>query len=271
MSVTAVVRDRRGRVVRNLDAKDFLVFDKGRRRPIVEFSANEAGPVSVAILFDVSGSMDVGRKLLAAREAAGHVLNSMRPGTDEAALFTFDTHLQELEPFTTKTVKLQHALQRIQPFGATSLYDAVAQTANRVAERATKRRAVIVLTDGVDTSSRFSASQVSGMASSIDVPVYLMVVVSPLDHVGTRGSVVSPARSPLTTGLADLARWTGGDLFVVSVPAHASISARQLMSELRHQYLIAFEAAREPGWHPLEIRIRERDLVVRTRSGYVAG
>ncbi len=130
-----------------------------------------------------------------------------------------------------------------------------------------QRAAVIVITDGVDTKSRLTPAQVSGIASGIDVPVYVVAVMSFLDDPRTlEGSATAE-----TGGLQDLARWTGGDLFLVTAPAHANVSARQIVSELRHQYLLAFEASSRPGWKSLEIRARGRDLVVRARSGYTAG
>jgi len=71
--------------------------------------------------------------------------------------------------------------------------------------------------------------------------------------------------------LADLASWTGGHVFVASTPGQRSIAARQIIDELRHQYLIAFESSGRPGWHPLVVRARNKDLIVRARSGYIAG
>jgi len=74
------------------------------------------------------------------------------------------------------------------------------------------------------------------------------------------------------SALMNLARWTGGELFTSSAPAHASVAARQIVEELRHQYLLAFEASTRPGWRPLEVRARDHDLTVRARAGYnVAG
>jgi hypothetical protein len=72
-------------------------------------------------------------------------------------------------------------------------------------------------------------------------------------------------------GLRDLARWTGGELYTMSAPAHTSLAAREIVSELRHQYLLAFEASPRPGWRSLEIKARSRDVTVRARSGYTAG
>jgi hypothetical protein len=71
--------------------------------------------------------------------------------------------------------------------------------------------------------------------------------------------------------MADLAEWTGGHSFVVSSPAERSLVARQIVDELRHQYLIAFQSSGKPGWHPLVVRARDKDLTVRARSGYFAG
>lgn len=270
VSVTAVVRDHKGRVVRNLSRKDFEVWDAGERRPIAQFRSDETA-LSIALLFDVSGSMQVAFKIAAARHAAGHVLSWLQAGRDEAALFTFDTQLHEIQGFTTDAGELHRALDQTDPFGATSLHDAIAEAARRVVARGRHRRAVIVLTDGIDTSSRLSASEVSGIASSIDVPVYVMAVVSPLDHPGGEAAVAEALKSAVAGDLVNLARWTGGELFVASVPAHASVAARQILNELRHQYLIAFEPSGKPGWHPLEVRARDKDLAVRARSGYFAG
>jgi len=82
---------------------------------------------------------------------------------------------------------------------------------------------------------------------------------------------MSVERSALAGPLADLANWTGGHVFAVSTPGQRSIAARQIIDELRHQYLIAFESSGNPGWHPLVVRARQKDLVVRARSGYMAG
>jgi VWFA-related protein len=148
VTVSATVRDKRGRAVRDLTVADFEVLDRGVPRRISEFRT-EAAPVSVAILFDVSGSMDVASRSLAAKFAANHVLSWLEHGRDEAALFAFDSRLHEVAPFTVDTRALQGALGEVEPFGATSLHDAIAETARTIHERANSRRAIIVLTDGI--------------------------------------------------------------------------------------------------------------------------
>ena len=269
VTITAAVRDRRGRVVRDLQRADFEVIDSGIRREIRDFYAGEA-PISLAVLLDISGSMAVGGNIDRARHAIA-VATGMLRGADEAALFTFDASLQEVVAFTGDLDRIRRVSLEGRPWGITSLYDAVGAAAKAVGTRTNRHRALLVITDGVDTGSRLTATEVSGIASAIDVPVYLLAVVTPLDHPGGELSVL--AADDVATGtatLADLARWTGGDMRVASLPAHAVAATRDLFEELRYQYLISFDPDPRPGWHPLEVRTRNRSLTARARGGYVA-
>jgi VWFA-related protein len=271
VSVAAVVRDKHGRFAPNLKKEDFVVHEAGVRRELVDFHADTNAPVRVALLFDVSGSMRLLDRLEEARQAARHVLGALRFGNaaDEAAVFSFDMNLQSLQPFTADAGAIESALARVTPYGQTSLYDAIAQTARRVADTRPgdpHRRAVVVFTDGVDTSSLLTPEQVSAIASEIDVPVYVMAIMSPNEHEDRS------VRSVVPDGvLRTLAQWTGGDLFVTSAPAHESIAARQIVDELRHQYVLAFPASPAAGWHALDVKTKDRDLTVRARRGYAAG
>jgi Ca-activated chloride channel homolog len=255
VSMSAVVRNRQGRVVPALSREDFEVLDAGTRRPIIDLRAEVSAPASVALLVDSSGSMRVGNTMDSARLVAAEILDSMDEKRDEAALLTFDSRLLELQPFTRDFEPIRMRLEDLDAFGMTSLYDAIAEASRLVAPRARHRRAVIVLTDGADTNSQMTASEVSAAASSIDVPVY----VFSLDGTNTDGPLV------------DLARWTGGEFYVANDQRSATLGIQRLMDELRHQYVIAFEPGASDGWRRVEIRTRRRDLTVRTRSWYLAG
>ena len=128
----------------------------------------------------------------------------------------------------------------------------------------------MVFTDGNDNASSLTAPEVSGIASAIDVPVYIFGVVLSIDNPLTEFSTVGD-RSVLLGSLNDLATWTGGSVFVASTPAARSAAAQQIVEELRHQYVIAFESSGKPGWHPLVVRAHGKGLIVRARSGYFAG
>jgi len=271
VTVNATVRDGEGRLVRNLTMRDFEVMDRGERRTISQFRADRA-PLSLTILFDVSGSMDVAERFTAAKFAAHHLLSWLEPGRDEAALFTFDSQLREAAPFTVDTRGLQGALGEATPFGATSLHDAIAEAAALAARRPAERRAVVVLTDGIDTASTMTPSEVSGIAAAIDVPVYIIATVLAIDDPESRFATPQARREPPagTGSLTDLSRWTGGTLFYASSAASTSAAARSIVDELRHVYLIAFEPGAAAGWHPLEIRTTRKNTVVRARGGYLA-
>lgn len=258
VSMSAVVRDKRGRVVSSLSREDFEVLDAGSRRSIVDLRSDTTAPASVALLVDGSGSMTVGSTLDAARAIGSDILDTLNPARDEAALFTFDSRLIELQDFTNDFDPIRIRLEDLEAYGTTSLYDAIAETARRIARFAKHRRAIVVLTDCADTSSRLRPSQVSAIASSIDVPVYVLAL---------NGGEQTPASGPLV----DLARWTGGDYLPAHDRAQAAASVRQLAQELRHQYVLAFEPAGANGWRRVEVRTRRPGLTVRTRSWYLAG
>jgi len=252
VTVAVVARDGNGRPVRGLSAADFEVTDDGQFRHILDFR-NDVSPISVGLLLDSSGSMRLGKKLERAGQVGHFLLSSMSDGTDEAALFVFDKVVQAAQPFTSDFDKVLSSFDSVNPWGSTSLFDAIAETAQQISKRP-GRRALIVLTDGVDTSSQLTPQEVSGIASSIDMPVYVVAV----DTTATEGE------------LTHLARWSGGMLYGVSNAADGSVVARQIVSELRHQYLIAFEPSASLGWHRIEVRSRQR-ATLQARSGYWVG
>jgi VWFA-related protein len=270
VSIQASVRDKRGRPLGGLTSADFEVRDNGQPRSILSLRSDRRSPVSVAILVDMSGSMRVGSKIGMARQAFESILSQLRDGEDELALFTFDSRLHERQTFTSEVSRLKGSLDDFDAFGATSLYDATAATARRLAERPATHKAIIILTDGVDTSSTLSAPEVSGLASSIDVPVYILATVASPDRVTL---LEGAERSGPSQGadLRDLAEWTGGHLVFAGSSAETVIAASSLLEELRQQYVLAIEAASTNEWRRLEVRVKRASASVKARSGYFGG
>ena len=247
VTIQALVRDARGRVVNGLTAKDFEVHDNGQLRPIVSFRSDKQSPLSLAILVDMSGSMSVGPKIAMARQAYDSVLSQLHQGQDEVALFTFDASVHQRLDFTGDLAMLKDGLSDFSPFGMTSLYDATAAAARRVASRTATHKAIVVLTDGIDTSSELTAREVSGLASSIDVPVYIVATVPSLDQrqmmeYSERGTASDAA------DLRDLAEWTGGQFVFASTFVETVVTAANLITALRQQYVLAIEAANGREW-----------------------
>jgi len=270
VTIQASVRDTRGRVVSDLRPTDFEVRDNGEVRPILSLRSDRQSPLSVAILVDMSGSMSVGSKIGMTRQAYDSVLSQLRTGHDEAALFTFDGSLHERSDFTRDLDTLKDALSDFAPFGSTSLYDATAAAAKRLASRSAAHKAIILLTDGIDTSSAMGAQEVSALASSIDVPVFVVATVPAVDQ----RVMLETDRRATPSGAADLrdlSAWTGGRLVFASTMIETVAVAANLVAELRQQYVLAIEAADAPEWRRLDIRVRRRSAVVKARSGYYGG
>ena len=265
--ISAVVRDSRGRAVTTLKASDFEVRDNGEPRPILSFHTDNASPLTIAVLVDTSGSMRHETKLAAARHVVAALTSEMRPGIDAIGLFTFDSTLRELQAFTDRPAGFDAALAEAAPFGVTSLYDAIAETARRLAAKPSLRRALVVLTDCVDTSSALAPSEVSGRASAIDVPVYVVATVPKIDQVDYTERSYAPGAQSQSDARA-LAQWTGGDLLWATNDLDAAVAGRHILSELRHQYVIAVDSASDASWRRLEVRVRDKRMIVRARSGY---
>jgi VWFA-related protein len=270
VTIQASVRDGHGRVVSGLTTPDFEVRDNGELRPILSLRSDRQSPLSLAILVDMSGSMRSGPKVGMARQAYDSVLSQLRQGQDEVALFAFDASLHERLDFTRDLAALKGALLDFEPFGTTSLYDATAATARRLAARSATHKAIIVLTDGIDTSSAMTASEVSGLASSIDVPVFVVATVPSLDQ---RLMLEASERSAPSDAadLRDLAEWTGGQFVFASSFMETVVAASSLIDELRQQYVLAIEAANGREWRRLDVRVRRRSAIVKARSGYFGG
>lgn len=264
VTIRAVVRDGKGRPVTTLTKADFELVDNGTARPILAVEQDN-GPVGLALLFDISGSMDVNDRFGRAREQGYFLLSGLKNGEDEAAIFAFDSRLHVIQPFTTELDRLRGTVTEFSRWGMTSIHDAIATASRTMDARATKRRALVVLTDGIDTGSKLTPAEVSGIASSIDLPVYIVAIVQGIDDP-RKGD----GNQALAGELADLARWTGGQLLVATSTSEASAVARQITTELRQQYLIGFEPGAAPGWHSVDVRVRRKGHTVQARGGYVA-
>jgi Ca-activated chloride channel homolog len=270
VTIQASVKDSHGRIVSGLTTSDFEVRDNGQLRPILSLRSDRQSPLSLAILVDMSGSMRVDPRIALARQTYDALLAQLQPDRDEMAVFTFDRSLHERRDFTRDLASLAGALSEFEPFGTTSLYDATAATARQLAARSGTHKAIIVLTDGLDNSSEMTAREVSALASSIDVPVFIVVTVPWLDQRLMLEAMERPTHSD-SADLRDLAEWTGGQVVFATTPAETVVTSTHLIDGLRQQYVLAIEAANGHEWRRLDVRVRRPSTVVKARSGYFAG
>src|SRR5512138_1466293 len=218
VTVSVIVKNRDGKPVTGLSRRDFELTDAGRVRDIADFRS-EPAPISLAVLLDTSGSMQIDPKWSNARDAIAKLAAELQPGRDRISLLTFDTELHEVQPFTTNPGDVLRRLDSVRPWGSTALYDAVVQAGRTLAAQGESRRAVIVVTNGLDNRSRSTAAGASAVVSAVDMPVYTIVVASANDRA--EEEAVSGDRFAVRSAgsLENLSQWTGGALFQGSAPA----------------------------------------------------
>ena len=170
INVTATVSDGRGHFVSGLGREDFRVYEDGEPREITHFTS-ERVPVSLGIVLDTSGSME-GEKMLAARQALQRFLFDLLGPDDEFFLYRFDSRPERVSGWTTDRQGLAAELRRIQPRGATTLYDAIAEAVPLAATGRHRKKALLIISDGNDTSSFTRISELKRMIRETEVLVY---------------------------------------------------------------------------------------------------
>jgi VWFA-related protein len=264
VSVTAVVYDKSGRFVGDLGPSDVEVFEDGVRQEVTLFRSVKGGteriPLTVALVLDSSGSMR--RNLHFLQEAANNFIYKLEE-IDRAQVIQFNDSVKGSVEFTSDLDRLERFVDGLQAWGGTSLYDAIHYALNRIRDQP-GRKALVVFSDGEDTTSSLTKQEVLDYASAVEVTVYT---------VGIRGATARGlvARSPRGF-LRKIARQTGGAYFFPDKVANLLKTFQEISKELHQHYLLAYTPKRPPDetWREIEVKLKRKDLEVRVRKGYFA-
>jgi Ca-activated chloride channel family protein len=253
VEVYAAVVDQNGAPVAGLTSRDFTVLEDGVPQRISSFAEADF-PLSVAIAVDRSFSMK--SQLPAAVNAARTFLAELRP-EDAAMIVAIGSEIETVAPLSTDRQQPLRALDALQPWGTTGLYDAIVMSIDAI-QAARGRRALVLLSDGSDRYSHASASDALDHARRADVMTYPIAL--------------GRTRPPL---FADLAVLTGGRSFQPRDAGQLTTTMKTIASELRHQYLLGYTPARPIGsgeeqWRAITVRVARGGATVRARDGYLA-
>jgi Ca-activated chloride channel family protein len=227
--------------------------------------------VDVVLLVDASGSMDVTAKTVNARNSAIQLIAGLGD-EDRVAVYAFDRDLYRLTDFTKTKQDAVDALTRLEPFGSTALYDAVVTLSDHVIHEGFGRRAIVVVTDGVDTSSDASIDEAVQQARGVDLPVYAIRVLSPVDDpendlfLGVHGASFRGEDA-----LRRFTEETGGAMYEGSEWGQLVVASARIRQELKTQYRIGYVPQRDSGdgeFRRIHVQTRRRGIEVRTRKGY---
>ena len=254
VEVYATVTDQRGAPVRDLTAADVRIREDGSPQTISAFTAGDF-PLAVAIGLDRSFSMGAGRtpRLDTAKSAARAFIDALKPA-DQVMVIAIGSETSVVAPLSTNHEAALAAIDRLDAWGTTPLYDAMAGALDAI-QSAKGRRALVVLSDGSDRYSDTSAAVLVDQVRHRDVLVYPVAIGSERPAV-----------------FAELATASGGRSFFQTDPRELSATLTSIANDLRSQYLVGYTPARpvaaEPSWHSIEVVVNRPGVRVRARDGY---
>jgi VWFA-related protein len=283
VNVMCSVRDSRNALVPSLGKDDFQIFEEGKPQEIRYFERETNLPLTIGLLVDVSNSQ---RSLIPTeRASATRFFASVLRPKDMAFLISFGAEAELLQDFTDSQVLLRDALDQLrlsappvsptsgpvptvyQPRG-TILYDAVYLAAHEKLRPEVGRKAIVVITDGVDQGSRLKLADAIEAAQRTDAIIYGIYYVDPSAY--GRGAL---GYAPSSGDLKRMAEETGGRMFDIGRRVSLDDVFRQIQEEMRSQYAIGYvstNTARDGGYRRIEIRTKQKGLKVQARKGYYA-
>jgi len=247
------------RSVSGLDKEDFKIFEDKVEQQISAFT-HDSAPVSIGILLDRSGSMKTHNNILAAVAAIRNFMSRVQEG-DEFFLIAFNQNVSLIKDFTDDSRAIVNEGALLKPSGQTAIWDAVYMGLDKMKVARNERKALILITDGEDNSSRYNSSEVKEFARESDIPIYA---------IGEPGDLgYGPAE------LTAIVQLTGGRAFFPETLNGLDYYISLINAELRNQYLIGYVPSKrehDGKWRKIQVRLEELKglpkLVVRTREGY---
>lgn len=289
VNVLCAVRDKKGALIGNLAKEDFTVFENGKTQDIKYFNRESDLPLTLGLLVDVSGSQAnlIEEERGAAHQFFGQVLRKK----DMAFLISFGGEAELLQDFTNSSQLLRAGLEKLRVSGGvgglhpgpvptagqprgTVMHDAVYLAATDRLQKEVGRKAIVLITDGVDSGSRLRLEQAIEGAQKADAIIYSIQYYDPRAYYGGGGGMVFGGGGMGDSALRKMSEETGGRMFRVDRKHTLQRIFDELQQELRSQYSIGYtsnDPAKGSEYRKLEIRTKDRNLKVQARKGYYAG
>jgi Ca-activated chloride channel homolog len=269
VSLNVTVADQSGRFVTNLPSETFAVYEDGVKQQLTFFNRSNL-PIALSILLDTSASME--DKLQTAQDAAIGFIKKLRP-QDFAQVIDFDSRVSIAQSFTASVPDLEQAIRKTAAGGSTSLHNAIyisLKELKKIQARSAddvRRQAVVVLSDGEDTSSLVSFDEVLELAKRSETAIYA---------IGLRGRGPDHVRGAFNESdfvLRQLAQETGGRVFFARSANELAGIYGQINDELSSQYMLGYQSRnpkRDGAWRRVVVRVTEPGATARTKQGYYA-
>jgi Ca-activated chloride channel family protein len=266
--IPVTITDSLNRFVLGLDKQDFRVFEDGAEQNVKQFAGEDA-PLSIGLLVDTSGSM--GSKIDISRQAVAQFLKTMN-AQDEAFLVEFSDRAELAIGFTAHSDEILNKLNSVESQGLTALLDAVYMGLREMKKAKNPRKALLIISDGGDNNSRYTAAEIKNLVREADVQIYAMGVFEPFPYLRLTGAELSGPRL-----LSQISEQTGGRAFAAANDGALPGVATRIGIELRNQYVLAYSPAnqnRDGKYRKVEVKLNQPQglslLKARWRLGYYA-
>jgi Ca-activated chloride channel homolog len=263
--IPVAVTDTLNRFVLGLQKADFHLFEDGVEQTVGHFSGDDA-PLSIGLVFDESGSMDY--KLRTSRDAAAQLLKTLNRD-DEAFLVEFGDNAKLSVGFTAHTEEIQSALKNAQPGGLTAMLDAINTGLHEMKKAKNPRKAIVIVSDGGDNHSKYTAAEIESLVRSADVQVYAMGVFDSILSFGLAPEEISGPRL-----LSEIATQTGGRAFSAALTSDLPSVAARIAVELRNQYVLAYyptNPARDGKYRKVEVKLSQPHGISQVKAHWRLG
>jgi Ca-activated chloride channel family protein len=264
--VNVTVTDPLGRLVTGLEQENFRIFEDGQEQEVVRFSSEDV-PVSIGVIFDMSGSMS--DKIDKSKSAAMQFFRTANP-QDEFLLVDFNDRAQLITPFTASVDDIQSRLMLAAAHGLTALYDGVYLGLSQMKGAHNRKKALLILSDGGDNHSRYGENDVRSFVQESDVQIYAIGL-----YEADGGPTPEERNGPSL--LNDLTHMTGGRTFNVRSVSDLPDIATKISMELRNQYVVGYRPGNsnhDGKWRKVKVQLRPPrglpPLNVYAKSGYYA-
>ncbi len=276
VSIAVTVQDKKGRYINDLTEKDFRIYENNEKKDITYFKHDFEAPLSLTVLLDVSGSMALQDKLMESKEALEYLMTYLLEPDDEVSLLIFaDGEVEVAVNYSRDKNELVSVLETTEAYGQTALNDAVAVSPGFANKGNNEKRALLLITDGIENDSQYSYDQAVETARRVDIPIYTIGYKIPLSEQYLKKYKHSPllTTSRIVYSLERFSKATGGKAFFVNQIDELKSVLRMIKRELSHQYLLGYTSYTDPKneYRKIKVVTSNKKHKVRTREGYYSG
>lgn len=276
ISLAVTVQNRSGKYINDLTIEDFSIYENDEKKEITYFNHDFDAPLSLTVLLDVSGSMALQDKLEESKEALRYFVSYLLDEQDELSLLIFaDGEVEVAVRFSNDKEVFFDALENTDAYGQTALNDAVAVTPEFANQGANEKRAILLITDGIENDSQLSPDQAVEVARRVDIPIYSVGYKIPLSEQYLQEYKRSPSLTPssIVGTLDKFSEATGGEAYFVTHGNELKAVMRAVKKDLGHQYILGYTSYRDPKsvFRKIRIETSKSQHIVRAREGYYSG